>query len=196
MWLLLQFVWLCFLLSLGLNSQHQSKVPEYPDKLRCGLRSFQFTINPLSQETETPPALVAWGDHGPHSLQNDSGRGTWVSEGLAAPWWGKPPTVAACHWVGLLLHHDCWKWKSRCECIWSSYRDKAVQGSCESPRCPKCWPLWLCPSVGQTAMCSFTHHSRRLQTARLLLQLWRGHFLLLWKHRWVTMFLKLAEECL
>ena len=61
MWLLLQFVWLCFLLSLGLNSQHQSEVPEYPDELRCGLRSFQFTINPLSQETETPPALVAWG---------------------------------------------------------------------------------------------------------------------------------------
>lgn len=61
MWLLLQFVWLCFLLSLGLNSQYESEVPEYPDELRCGLRSFQFTINLLSQEMETPPALVAWG---------------------------------------------------------------------------------------------------------------------------------------
>ena len=82
MWLLLQLVWLCFLLSLGLNSWHQSKVPEYPDELRCGLRSFQFTINPLSQEMETPPVLVAWDNHGlPHSLQNDSDCGTWVSEG-------------------------------------------------------------------------------------------------------------------
>ncbi|XP_010858420.1 PREDICTED: zona pellucida sperm-binding protein 4 isoform X1 [Bison bison bison] len=82
MWLLLQLVWLCFLLSLGLNSRHQSKVPEYPDELRCGLRSFQFTINPLSQETETPPGLVAWDNHGlPHNLQNDSDCGTWVSEG-------------------------------------------------------------------------------------------------------------------
>lgn len=61
MWLLLQFVWLCFLLSLGLNSQYESEVPEYPDELHCGLRSFQFTINLLSQEMETPPVLVAWG---------------------------------------------------------------------------------------------------------------------------------------
>lgn len=61
MWLLLQFVWLCFPSSLGLNSQIETEVPEYPDELRCGLRSFQLTINPLSQEMETPPALVAWG---------------------------------------------------------------------------------------------------------------------------------------
>lgn len=61
MWLLLQFVWLCFPSSLGLNIQHETEVPEYPDELRCGLRSFQLTINPLSQEMETPPALVAWG---------------------------------------------------------------------------------------------------------------------------------------
>ncbi|XP_043783027.1 zona pellucida sperm-binding protein 4 [Cervus elaphus] len=82
MWLLLQFVWLCFPSSLGLNIQHETEVPEYPDELRCGLRSFQLTINPLSQEMETPPALVAWDNRGlPHSLQNDSDCGTWVSEG-------------------------------------------------------------------------------------------------------------------
>ena len=59
MWLL-QSLWLWFPLSIALSGQHEPKAPGYPGGLRCGLRSFQFTIN-LSQETATPPALIAWG---------------------------------------------------------------------------------------------------------------------------------------
>ncbi|XP_007112080.2 zona pellucida sperm-binding protein 4 isoform X1 [Physeter macrocephalus] len=81
MWLL-QSLWLWFLLSVALSGQHEPEAPGYPGGLRCGLRSFQFTINLLSQETATPPALVAWDNRGlPHRLQNDSECGTWVSEG-------------------------------------------------------------------------------------------------------------------
>lgn len=54
-----------------------------------------------------------------------------------------------------------------------------------SPRCSRYWLVWLHPSAGQAAMCTFTHLSRRLWGARLLLQLWGGEFLLLRKHRWV-----------
>ncbi|XP_032464727.1 zona pellucida sperm-binding protein 4 isoform X2 [Phocoena sinus] len=80
MWLL-QSLWLWFPLSVALSGQHEPKAPGYPGGLRCGLRSFQFTIN-LSQETATPPALIAWDNRGlPHRLQNDSECGTWVSEG-------------------------------------------------------------------------------------------------------------------
>ncbi|TEA41936.1 hypothetical protein DBR06_SOUSAS26810029 [Sousa chinensis] len=80
MWLL-QSLWLWFPLSVALSGQHEPKAPGYPGGLRCGLRSFQFTIN-LSQETATPPALIAWDNRGlPHRLQNDSECGTRVSEG-------------------------------------------------------------------------------------------------------------------
>nr|XP_008523337.1 PREDICTED: zona pellucida sperm-binding protein 4 [Equus przewalskii] len=79
MWLL-QSVLLCFSLSLALSGQRELEAPAYPGVLHCGLRSFQFTVN-LSQETATPPALIAWDNRGmPRRLQNDSDCGTWVRE--------------------------------------------------------------------------------------------------------------------
>ncbi|XP_070470660.1 zona pellucida sperm-binding protein 4 isoform X2 [Equus przewalskii] len=79
MWLL-QSVLLCFSLSLALGGQRELEAPAYPGVLHCGLRSFQFTVN-LSQETATPPALIAWDNRGmPRRLQNDSDCGTWVRE--------------------------------------------------------------------------------------------------------------------
>ncbi|KAL2770651.1 zona pellucida sperm-binding protein 4 preproprotein, partial [Daubentonia madagascariensis] len=81
MWLL-QCILLCFPLSLALSGWRTPKAPDYAGELHCGLQSFQFTVNLLSQEAESPPALIAWDNQGLlYRLQNDSDCGTWVWQG-------------------------------------------------------------------------------------------------------------------
>ncbi|NP_999210.1 zona pellucida sperm-binding protein 4 precursor [Sus scrofa] len=75
-------IWLCFPLCLALPGQSQPKAADDLGGLYCGPSSFHFSINLLSQDTATPPALVVWDRRGRlHKLQNDSGCGTWVHKG-------------------------------------------------------------------------------------------------------------------
>ncbi|XP_008839577.1 zona pellucida sperm-binding protein 4 [Nannospalax galili] len=75
---LLPGILLCFSFSPPPSSQN---VTEVPGTLLCGHRSFQFTVN-LSQEAEAPPVLIAWDNQSlPHRLQNDTGCGTWLTDG-------------------------------------------------------------------------------------------------------------------
>ncbi|XP_070257561.1 zona pellucida sperm-binding protein 4 [Myotis yumanensis] len=73
---------LCLPLSLALSGQREPEAPEDAGELHCGPEGLQFTVHPLGQASGTPPALIAWDDHGLlHRLQNDSGCGTRVSAG-------------------------------------------------------------------------------------------------------------------
>ncbi|XP_066109593.1 zona pellucida sperm-binding protein 4 [Saccopteryx bilineata] len=80
MWL--RSLLLCFPLSLAISGLHEPEVPEDAGELHCGPQGLRFTAHSSSLGTETPPTLTAWDDHGlPHSMQNDSGCGIWVTEG-------------------------------------------------------------------------------------------------------------------
>ncbi|XP_066216993.1 zona pellucida sperm-binding protein 4 [Saccopteryx leptura] len=80
MWL--RSLLLCFPLSLAISGLHEPEVPEDAGELHCGPQGLRFTAHSSSLGTGTPPKLTAWDDHGlPHSMQNDSGCGIWVTEG-------------------------------------------------------------------------------------------------------------------
>uniref|UniRef100_A0A8D2D9T8 Zona pellucida sperm-binding protein 4 n=1 Tax=Sciurus vulgaris TaxID=55149 RepID=A0A8D2D9T8_SCIVU len=79
MWLPHPF-WLCCLLPLAFSGQLEPQVPGGLGVLRCGLQSFQFTIDLPTREVA--PVLTAWDEQGlPHRLGNNSDCGTWVREG-------------------------------------------------------------------------------------------------------------------
>ncbi|KAM5302052.1 zona pellucida sperm-binding protein 4 [Glossophaga mutica] len=80
MWL--QSLLLCLPLALAVSGQHEPEAPEDAGELHCGPRGLRLTVYPLDPDVGTPPTLISWDKARLlHRLRNDSGCGTWVTEG-------------------------------------------------------------------------------------------------------------------